>query len=514
MIAPSLPPDSPPSPAAGLSNRVFLLALAGILFLTLFPFRFAFADKLPGHSPFLLGTGEKADTPLDVFLNILLFIPLGFGLSEKLRHKGWTWKQVILATWIAGAFISYTIELLQIYIPTRDSGWEDILTNSTGAVLGSVFFAICGRPIVEHILKAGRLLRSSLTLSRTVVILLFYFGIWFSVSAVLQKDSSLDEWNSESRLYLAGDPQSGPGSGWQGRLTELKMWNVALSDAAARTLTASDVSSPAPQSPLVAYDFAAANPNQNQSGLLPDFSWSPRPPALSQISGLVFDGRSWLTSKAAISPAIQEFKQTNQFSLLVACTPATPSSEQRIVSVAQPSGPTDLLLRQDGTALVFWFRNSLSVGHAQLAWNIPGVFAAGQPRRILMSYDGSHLTLYVDGHLDPRVYILGPGARLAEQIRRIKPAELEGYAYLYDALIFLPAGALLGTVITRIRDRKLLSYLALAVLFLAPPWAYAQILSHSSGGPVSLGTAALCLVVAIAASFWINADRPKAPETN
>jgi hypothetical protein len=258
---------------------------------------------------------------------------------------------------------------------------------------------------------------------------------------------------------------------------------------------------------LASYDFSASNHIQGQSGFSPDLSWYPRPPALADVTGLAFDGRSWLASNAPIANAIQAFQHTNQFSLLIACTPATSSADQRIVSFAQPSGVADLLLRQENTNLVFWFRNPLSVGHAQLAWNITDIFFAGQPRRILFSYDGSKLALYIDGRRDPHVYILGPGARLAELIRRIKPAELEGYNYVYDALIFFPAGALLGIAVKGLKSRNLLSYFAVGVLLLLPVWIFAEILSHFSRRSASFNTMALCLVLAIAGSLWINSDR-------
>src|SRR5690348_16730085 len=113
MIRRSTALKEPLSSANSLSNRIFLLALAGIFFLTLFPFRFALQTKLlPGSSPFLLGTGDKPYRAMDIFLNILLFVPFGFGLSEKLREKGWSWKGAFFTTWIAGAFISYSIEFL------------------------------------------------------------------------------------------------------------------------------------------------------------------------------------------------------------------------------------------------------------------------------------------------------------------------------------------------------------------------------------------------------------------
>jgi VanZ family protein len=508
MLSRSSALNDPSSPVAGFSNRIFLLTLAGILFLTLYPFRFALqGNLLPGSSPFLLGSSEKPDHALDIFLNIILFVPLGFGLSERLREKGWSWKRALFVTWIAGALISYTIEFLQIYIPTRDSGWEDVITNSSGAALGCVFFALFGATMVGYLVRLDRLLRTTLTLSRTTVILCIYFGLWFTVSALLQKETHLDDWSPYSQLYLAGDPQIAAAPGWKGTVSALKLWNIVIPDDAARALTRGELPLSTYQGLLASYDFFSSDSMRDQVGLVPDLTWLPRPPNLPEVRELAFDGRSWLASKAPIAGAIHAFQQTNQFSLLIACTPAISSADQRIVSFAQPSGSTDLLLRQENTNLVFWFRNPLSVGHAQLAWNIPDIFFAGRPRRILLSFDGSKLALYVDGRRDPDVYILGPGARLAELIRRIKPVELEGYNYVYDALIFFPAGALLGIAVKGLKSRNLLSYLAVGVLFLLPVWIFAEILSHFSRRSASFNTMALCLVLAIAGSLWINSDR-------
>ncbi len=119
------------------SNRILALAVAGILFFTLYPFRFSLhATPQLNGSPFLLVSGGKSSGPLNAFLNISLFVPFGFGLSKKLREKGKSGATILLLTIVAGAFFSYCIEFVQIYIPTRDSGWEDVFTNATGAVVG------------------------------------------------------------------------------------------------------------------------------------------------------------------------------------------------------------------------------------------------------------------------------------------------------------------------------------------------------------------------------------------
>ena len=204
-------PAQQPTPQAARtswSNRFLIAAAAGILFLTLYPFRFSLASKLPCNaSPFLLGS-EKADGALDIFLNILLFVPFGFGLSEKLREAGRSWKSALAFTFLAGALFSYTIEFLQIYIPSRDSGWEDVCTNSAGAVAGFLLFQGWGRKAVRGLTHCELLLTNWLTSARTTAIVLLYLATWFAISVPLQQKSLLTNWDPANFLVLGNNAQA------------------------------------------------------------------------------------------------------------------------------------------------------------------------------------------------------------------------------------------------------------------------------------------------------------------
>ena len=78
---------------------------------------------------------------MDILTNILGFIPFGFFLSAYLRMRKpqSNFGLLITTTLIAGC-ISLSIELIQIYLPTRSSQLTDVITNIFGTAIGVGLF--------------------------------------------------------------------------------------------------------------------------------------------------------------------------------------------------------------------------------------------------------------------------------------------------------------------------------------------------------------------------------------
>jgi glycopeptide antibiotics resistance protein len=107
--------------------------------ITLAPFRFA---ATPVHG--LSGVWTLSD----IVLNIVMFVPLGF-LYELTRspsdgeERGSSWQRAF----VLGALLSAAIEITQLFEAERFTSLFDILTNATGALVGSMLHGVVARRV-------------------------------------------------------------------------------------------------------------------------------------------------------------------------------------------------------------------------------------------------------------------------------------------------------------------------------------------------------------------------------
>jgi hypothetical protein len=293
----------------GWSNRILLLATAGILFLTLYPFRLEHHVSPAGRaSPLFLGGGIKSAGLFDAFLNVLLFVPFGFGLTEKLRERGKSLGFALVLALASGALFSYTIELLQFYIPQRDSGWEDVFTNTSGSLLGCIAFELLGKSLLRGLSGCESLLETMLTPRRTYIILLIYFALCCGASARLQRNTRLSNWRPDVLLVLGNDA-SGKFP-WKGTLNAVQLWDLALRKEAAQQLSAGQPVDTGNPGLLVDYDFSAGPPFRNQRQVSAELAWLPHAPAAAGSGLLALDGATWLTSPVVVSDLVASLEKT------------------------------------------------------------------------------------------------------------------------------------------------------------------------------------------------------------
>jgi glycopeptide antibiotics resistance protein len=493
--------------SAAWANRILILSVLGICYLTLFPFVIRIsAARLFQKTAFLLGSSAKKPHSIDFFLNVLLFIPFGFGLSAQARKRGATkWIAFLIALGI-GAATCYTVEFLQYFIPTRDSGWDDVISNTLGSVVGFILFELCGAPILEVASSWEEFFAQWISPRLTALFLVFYFLACFSVSAFLQRETRLSNWDLHNALFVGNDA-SGEDP-WKGQVYLLQLWDRALPEQAMKAIAAGQVVDHASEGLLGSYNFSNSPPYQDASNSLPALSWYPQNSQIMDSGIIELGGKSWLTSRFPIEKFNQAVTKSSQFTIHVVCAPAEiKNANGHIVSISQPDDNVNLQLRQDGRSLALWFLNPLSATHASLAWYIPATFESNKTMDIIASYNGSDAFMYLNGNRVPRAYRLTPGASFMHTRAYIQTVALTGYNVVYETLLFMPAGILIGLAARKwaARSHPYLWMVGLGVIL--PSILLEILLASVGGGKIWFRDIALSIFFGLAGILLINADR-------
>lgn len=111
----------------------------------------------------------------DIFTNLLIYIPLGFLLARVVTFQSLTIR--LLVTFLGGALLSFLLEFLQIYLPSRVPSFLDLAFNALGALIGGGVFIVF--PPQSQIYKCLFLLRQTYIRSGALAnISLFLLGVW------------------------------------------------------------------------------------------------------------------------------------------------------------------------------------------------------------------------------------------------------------------------------------------------------------------------------------------------
>jgi glycopeptide antibiotics resistance protein len=117
-----------------------LLVLWGlfVFYGTLLPFEFSASGELITRK--LKGLWERPirGSWADVQANVLFFMPWGFLLALWLARRGFGFIASVAIAMCTGAFLSCTVELLQLFAPSRHTSVVDLVTNSFGATVGAL----------------------------------------------------------------------------------------------------------------------------------------------------------------------------------------------------------------------------------------------------------------------------------------------------------------------------------------------------------------------------------------
>jgi VanZ family protein len=147
--------------------------------------------------------GEEPEDWLDFPANMVLFVPLGFGLACLTTKRGLGKLSAILVILTAGFCLSLGIEILQIFLPSRFSSVSDILVNVLGTFVGLLFFRLWRFQILEWVLILRQKTRQFLTIKVLTASGLAYVALTFLMSITLQQATSFANWDDTFPFFWA-----------------------------------------------------------------------------------------------------------------------------------------------------------------------------------------------------------------------------------------------------------------------------------------------------------------------
>jgi glycopeptide antibiotics resistance protein len=110
-----------------------------VCLVTLWPFELS-AERgvLQAKWARLTNFGRTGSSWPDIFVNFLLFVPLGGMFCMRLLIAGRSIVVVVPLVALAAFGFSLTIELTQLFVVGRLASWIDLVMNTSGALFGAV----------------------------------------------------------------------------------------------------------------------------------------------------------------------------------------------------------------------------------------------------------------------------------------------------------------------------------------------------------------------------------------
>ena len=435
-----------------------VIMLVLVLVVTLFPYDFHRQAAVSGDDPRRFGWHGN----LGNFLaNILLFVPLGFGLAIVTGKRELSLRARGLLVLGASLCLSVAVEGIQLSLPSRSPSYSDVLANIAGSWLGLILYETRGERILQ---TASAISERKWRLDKRTlaVAVLIYVAVVVGMVMNSRHLSSLMNWDDSYTLILGNEHTAN--RQWHGWIQSLSIVGRALSQPEVAQLFAAEESAVAELEPLLdAYHFRSNENLASRTGLLPVLLWRGRPSPLTHSDGesenasgggVQFSTEQWLESALPATSLTRELKQRNQFTLstVIATFDTTQVGPARIVSLSLDPYQRNFTLGQSNSDLVVRLRTPFTGENGmrpQLV--VPGVLGTNKPRHLVVTYDGAIERVYVNGIAQRYTLDLRYAAALCGTHFRFDERDLFGYKVVCYAIVLVPLTGLGLLLIRRLR---------------------------------------------------------------
>lgn len=441
-----------------------------IVLATLYPFNFSFPESFSLADIFV--NFNNISTFEDQVNNVLLFMPLGLYFSSYLQSQKIKIILQILIIILTSAGLSFTVELLQVFLPSRVPTPSDVMNNSLGGFFGWLCFYIWNYRSFTS--TATTIVNSRYSRKQIIAFSFVYIFLTFLIAIFWQSTTNLSNWNFNYPLII-GNERTGDRP-WQGYVSEIYIANRAISpNEVIQGFVNPDSFKNLGDSLLANYQLDGKCCYQKNLSKTPELIWQGKPSNSQGDKSAFVNSSQWLQTANPVTYLSKSISKKSEF--MLSATVATANTEQigpaRIISISGSSLRRNLTLSQQGNALDFRLRTPLTGENgSDLKLLIPNIFVDNKPHQIIITYSRATIQVYIDKLQN--YYSLN----LLDLIPK-------NQKLVYYALTFIPFGVSLA--ILTLASRSLISSrLVVATGILLPSLILEFILVSDSGKSLSI----------------------------
>jgi glycopeptide antibiotics resistance protein len=422
----------------------FVTTITIVVTATLYPFNFSRIQLFSLAE--VIANFNHSSTFQDKVNNILLFIPFGFSFANLLSKSSKTIIFKLCLVILVSFSLSLTVELLQIFLPSRSPTPADLVNNTLGGLFGFICFYICNNKSFTHTVTSLQAIQTRQSPKQVVCFFIGYLCLALFISLVWQGATNLSNWNAN--YYLSVGNEFTGNKPWQGYISEIFIADKAISrNEASHSLSDPSYFHQLGKSLVAHYKLNGKCCYQDQTGNQPRLLWQGQPVSIGKSQGVFLNEHHWLKTSAPVTTLSNRISQTSEFTISTAI--ATNNLDQkgpaRIISISDSSLRRNLTIGQQGNSLDFRLRTPLTGENGtELNLKIPNIFTDNYLHHLIITYFRGTLHIYVD-KLD-NFYSFN--------LLDLIPKEQRIFYY---AISFIPLGLGLS-IITLLAQQKLVFY--------------------------------------------------------
>jgi hypothetical protein len=276
-------------------------------------------------------------------------MPLGFSSTaffQKIKIK--TISKLFTIIFIS-AGLSLTVEILQMFLPSRSPTPADLINNTIGGIVGMICFYIWNSQSFISILSSVENSKIKNSLKKIILLFLGYILLSFLILIPWQNTINLSNWNLSYPLLLGNEATGN--KPWRGYISEVHIADKAILEKDILGLFNNKSHLNNIENYLIgSYQFNDQKSYQDRIGNLPEFLSQGQLPNIEDKKGVALSSSYWLKTETPVKLLSKRIRKTSEFTIItnLATADITQTGPGRIISLSSDILHRNFTLGQQG----------------------------------------------------------------------------------------------------------------------------------------------------------------------